>query len=335
MFLQKGESCLQNFYNLKITSGSLWNSHTFTDERIKYQISAQNEHGKEGEKATSTATAEKCFRKGQFYFTLRMDKMMVLSQILRAAPNLWLEWLISLSHPPFILLRMGLPGSVCQASSEPDPSRCRWAACGPSWDVPRSGRHWDSDGAFGWGEEVQCLEQRKGNVPVAQWVQQLWWSPEIPLKAEIQIDLNPPMPQSHQIPNMSQFTRGSSGVAWATFTSWCGEESVWLSLESHICTEESHCRWCARTGHWEWGNGLQVRKEVPGTASQGAGKWENSGAQAGIMPCWQSSLECWGMEKQRMILARLQHLLEVVCMCEGWITEALAGGGIKRSFSVV
>lgn len=36
-----------------------------------------------------------------------------------------------------------------------------------------------------------------------------------------------------------------------------------------------------------------------------------------------------------MILARLQHLLEVVCMCEGWITEALAGGGIKRSFSVV
>lgn len=83
------------------------------------------------------------------------------------------------------------------------------------------------------------------------------------------------------------------------------------------------------------GNGLQVRKEVPGAASQGTGKWENSGAQAGIMPCWQSSPECWAMEKQRMILARLQHLLEVVCMCEGWITEALAGGGIKRSFSVV
>lgn len=41
------------------------------------------------------------------------------------------------------------------------------------------------------------------------------------------------------------------------------------------------------------------------------------------------------MGKQRMILARLQHLLEVVCMCEGWITEALPGGGIKRSFSVV
>lgn len=36
-----------------------------------------------------------------------------------------------------------------------------------------------------------------------------------------------------------------------------------------------------------------------------------------------------------MILARLQHLLEVVCMCEGWITEALAGGGIKGSFSVM
>lgn len=91
----------------------------------------------------------------------------------------------------------------------------------------------------------------------------------------------------------------------------------------------------SRTGHWERGNGLQVGKEVPGTASQGTGKWGNSGAQVGTVPCWQSSLECWGMEKQRMILARLQHLLEVVCMCEGWITEALAGGGIKRSFSVV
>lgn len=83
------------------------------------------------------------------------------------------------------------------------------------------------------------------------------------------------------------------------------------------------------------GGWLQVRKEVPGAASQGTGKWGNSGAQPGIMPCWQSSLECWGMEKQRIILARLQHLLEVMCMCEGWITEVLAGGGIKRSFSVV
>lgn len=41
------------------------------------------------------------------------------------------------------------------------------------------------------------------------------------------------------------------------------------------------------------------------------------------------------MEKQRMILARLQHPLEVVCMCEGWITEALAGRGIKSGFSVM
>lgn len=28
-------------------------------------------------------------------------------------------------------------------------------------------------------------------------------------------------------------------------------------------------------------------------------------------------------------------MLEVVCMCEGRITEALAGGGIKSSFSVM
>lgn len=36
-----------------------------------------------------------------------------------------------------------------------------------------------------------------------------------------------------------------------------------------------------------------------------------------------------------MILARIQHALEVVCMCEGWITKALAGGGIKRGLSVM
>lgn len=85
----------------------------------------------------------------------------------------------------------------------------------------------------------------------------------------------------------------------------------------------------------EWINGQQVRNEVPGTASPGTEGWENGGAQLGIMPCWQSSLECWGTEKQRMILARFQHPLEVVCMCEGWITEALAGGGIKSGFSVM
>lgn len=86
---------------------------------------------------------------------------------------------------------------------------------------------------------------------------------------------------------------------------------------------------------WEWINGQWVRNEVPRTASPGTEEWENGGAQVGITLHWQSSLECWGMEKQRMILARLQHLLEVMCMCEGWITEALAGGGIKSGFSVM
>jgi len=82
-------------------------------------------------------------------------------------------------------------------------------------------------------------------------------------------------------------------------------------------------------------NGQRVRNEVPGTASPGTEEWENSGAQVGITPCWQSSLECWGTEKQGTILARLQHPLEVVCMCEGCITEALAGGRIKSVFSVM
>lgn len=43
----------------------------------------------------------------------------------------------------------------------------------------------------------------------------------------------------------------------------------------------------------------------------------------------------WSAGEQRMILARLQHLLKAVCMCEGWITQALVGGGIKRGFSII
>lgn len=43
----------------------------------------------------------------------------------------------------------------------------------------------------------------------------------------------------------------------------------------------------------------------------------------------------WSAGEQRMILARLQHPLEDVCMCEGWITQALPGGGIKRGFSII
>jgi len=61
--------------------------------------------------------------------------------------------------------------------------------------------------------------------------------------------------------------------------------------------------------------------EDPGTASPETEKSQNRRTQAGVVPHWQSSLACWGMEKQRMILARIQHALEVVCMCEGWITE--------------
>lgn len=39
--------------------------------------------------------------------------------------------------------------------------------------------------------------------------------------------------------------------------------------------------------------------------------------------------------KALRILAKLQHPREAMCMCEGRITEALAGGGIKRGFSAL
>lgn len=57
-YKERRKLCLQNFSNLKITSGFLWNPHTFAGERINYQISAQNELGEEGEKAISTTTAD-------------------------------------------------------------------------------------------------------------------------------------------------------------------------------------------------------------------------------------------------------------------------------------
>lgn len=127
----------------------------------------------------------------------------------------------------------------------------------------------------------------------------------------------------------------SASLLSVTFVFWYGEEHMGLSMGSDISVGESSCRQCTRTGPWGTDKWAAVRSKVPGTASPETEEWQNERAQVGITPCWQSSLKCRGIEEHRMILARIQHALEVVCMCEGWITKALAGGEIKRGLSVM
>lgn len=72
---------------------------------------------------------------------------------------------LTLLPTPFVLLRVGLPGRVCQASSELIQAGAAelllpLLRCAQSWQPPAQGC------AFGWAEEAP-LEQRKGSAPVA------------------------------------------------------------------------------------------------------------------------------------------------------------------------